>query len=356
MNKIMLNEISRMHELMGVIMEQSLNDVQSGSAILKKGSKGDSVTAVQKALMDKGYELPKYGADGGYGDETVAAVKKFQQDNGLSVDGKIGKNTIAKMVSVLNLSVPGAVSAAYEAGRIFGENVKQTVVTIGKITFVIIMAPLGCAVYIAQQIYNITIELGNILLKFVNELVEMGFAVISLLDESQKNLRELIKNALIKAGIEIKKGVEAVWKGIKNLGEGIVKVIAYIFQALYNFFENNKEKFKQTVEQLYAKALMLAAKIFAGVQQVINWMGTQWKKVKDAIGETWDSVVSGVKSGVDWVKEKARQATGAVSDFFSGFVSVFENYLRNEKLLYERPLEERLVIMEYNSRKNLILN
>jgi len=345
MNKIMLNEISRMHELMGVIMEQSLNDVQSGSAILKKGSKGDSVTAVQKALMDKGYELPKYGADGGYGDETVEAVKKFQQDNGLSVDGKIGKNTIAKMVSVLNLSVPGAVSTAYEAGKLFGENVKQTLVTIGKITFVIIMAPIGCAVYIAQKIYNITIELGNMLLNFVNELVEMGVAVIKLLDESQKKLTELIKNALIKAGIKIKEGAEAIWQGIKSLGNGIINVLKNIFNALWALGK-----------KIYGQALMLAAKIFAEVQEIINWLGTQWENVKDVIGETWDEVVSGVKSGIDWVKEKAQQATGAVSDFFSGFMSVFENYLRNEKLLYERPLEERLVIMEYNSRKNLILN
>jgi hypothetical protein len=335
---------------MGLILEQSLNDVQSGTAVLQKGSKGDSVKAVQTALMSKGYELPKYGADSGYGDETVAAVKKFQQDNGLNVDGKVGKNTLSKMVSVLNLSVPGAVSTAYEAGKLFGENVKQTLVTIGEITFVIVMAPIGCVIYIAEQIINTTIELGNLLLKFVNELVEMGMAAVEQIVEFEREMREKIKNALIKAGIEIKKGAEAVWKGIKNLGEGIVKVIAFIFQTLWSAFG-------KASAELYAKALMLAAKIFAGVQQIINWLGTQWGKVKDVVGETWDSVVNGVKSGVDWVKEKARQATGDIKDFFSGFMSVFENYLRNEKLLYERPLEERLIIMEYNSRrKNLIMN
>ena len=349
MNRRILNEVSRVHELMGLILEQSLNDVQSGTAVLQKGSKGDSVKAVQTALMSKGYELPKYGADSGYGDETVAAVKKFQQDNGLNVDGKVGKNTLAKMVSVLNLSVSGAApatSTAYEAGKIFGENVKQTLVTIGEITFVIIMAPAGCAIYIAQQIINTTIKLGNMLLNLINELVEMGIAVVKQIAEFEREMRENIKNALIKAGIEIKKGAEVVWQGIKNLGEGIIKALTFIFNAIWSLGK-----------KIYGQALMLAAKIFAGVQEIINWLGTQWEKVKDAIGETWDSVVSGVKSGVDWVKNKAAQATGAVKDFFSGFMSVFENYLRNEKLLYERPLEERLIIMEYNSRrKNLIMN
>jgi phage-related protein len=345
MNKRIINEVSRVHELMGLILEQSLNDVQSGSAVLQKGSKGESVKAVQTALMSKGYELPKYGADSGYGDETVAAVKKFQQDNGLNVDGKVGKNTLSKMVSVLNLSVPGAVSTAYEAGKLFGENVKQTLVTIGEITFVIVMAPIGCVIYIAEQIINTTIELGNMLLKFVNELVEMGVAAVKQILEFEREMREKIKKALINAGIQIKKGAEAVWKGIKNLGEGIVKALAFIFGALWSLGK-----------KIYGQALMLAAKIFAGVQQVMIWLEKQWKRVKDAVGETWDSVVSGISSGVDWIKDKASQATGAVKDFFSGFMSVFENYLRNEKLLYERPLDERLIIMEYNSRKNLILN
>jgi hypothetical protein len=43
MNKRILNEVTRVHELMGLILEQSLNDVQSGTAVLQKGSKGDSV-------------------------------------------------------------------------------------------------------------------------------------------------------------------------------------------------------------------------------------------------------------------------------------------------------------------------
>ena len=38
-------------------------------------------------LMQLGYALPEYGADGEFGDETKAAVKAFQKDHGLKVDG-----------------------------------------------------------------------------------------------------------------------------------------------------------------------------------------------------------------------------------------------------------------------------
>lgn len=64
---------------------------------LKKGSKGAAVTEMQKLLMKKGYKLPKYGADGDFGNETLTAVKQFQKDKGLTVDGIVGPQTWAKL-------------------------------------------------------------------------------------------------------------------------------------------------------------------------------------------------------------------------------------------------------------------
>ena len=70
---------------------------QTGPVLLKKGSKGDKVVDVQKMLIQLGYSLPKFGADGDFGNETLAAVKKFQQDNGLTVDGIVGAVTLAAL-------------------------------------------------------------------------------------------------------------------------------------------------------------------------------------------------------------------------------------------------------------------
>lgn len=60
---------------------------------LSKGSKGRQVEALQALLLGYGYSLPKYGIDGSYGDETVKAVKNFQSDHKLVVDGKAGPAT-----------------------------------------------------------------------------------------------------------------------------------------------------------------------------------------------------------------------------------------------------------------------
>jgi hypothetical protein len=60
---------------------------------LKTGSKGDEVKALQEFLISQGYDVGKTGADGIFGSNTAAAVKKFQQDKGLSVDGIVGSQT-----------------------------------------------------------------------------------------------------------------------------------------------------------------------------------------------------------------------------------------------------------------------
>lgn len=63
------------------------------------GSRGDEVKKLQQYLIDAGYDIGSYGLDGVYGNDTANAVKKYQQDNGLTVDGIAGNNTLSKLYS-----------------------------------------------------------------------------------------------------------------------------------------------------------------------------------------------------------------------------------------------------------------
>ena len=65
--------------------------------ILKKGYKGTDVKNMQKALIKAGYSVGISGADGSFGSATLSAVKKFQKDKKLVVDGIAGKNTITAL-------------------------------------------------------------------------------------------------------------------------------------------------------------------------------------------------------------------------------------------------------------------
>ena len=60
---------------------------------LRKGSRGEYVTLLQTKLIQLGYNLEPYGADGAFGNKTLEAVKAFQRDMGLSADGIVGAKT-----------------------------------------------------------------------------------------------------------------------------------------------------------------------------------------------------------------------------------------------------------------------
>lgn len=55
---------------------------------------GPDVLRVQQALLKAGLSLGQGGADGWFGTATVAAVKQFQQQKGLTVDGIVGAQTL----------------------------------------------------------------------------------------------------------------------------------------------------------------------------------------------------------------------------------------------------------------------
>jgi hypothetical protein len=73
--------------------------------ILSKGSQGPLVKRIQFFLIGLG--LLKSSATGFYGDKTTMAVRTFQAKNNLSIDGKVGPNTLAEMIK-LGLSVEAA--------------------------------------------------------------------------------------------------------------------------------------------------------------------------------------------------------------------------------------------------------
>lgn len=81
-------------------IEFNLNE-QTGFAITvpttSLGWKGPGIMDVQKALTALGYSLGPPGVDGIRGNYTIAAVKKYQQDRGLRVDGDPGPETAAAL-------------------------------------------------------------------------------------------------------------------------------------------------------------------------------------------------------------------------------------------------------------------
>lgn len=77
---------------------------------LMRGDHGEDVEVMQHRLIELGYYLGGFGADGSYGPATEKAVKQFQADHDLKVDGFYGPNTQKAMKNVkpnANLDVDG---------------------------------------------------------------------------------------------------------------------------------------------------------------------------------------------------------------------------------------------------------
>ena len=64
---------------------------------IRVGASGGIVKKIQERLIALGFKLPKYGADGSFGQETEKAVEAFQEKNNLTKDGIVGSQTWGKL-------------------------------------------------------------------------------------------------------------------------------------------------------------------------------------------------------------------------------------------------------------------
>lgn len=80
-------------ELLGVDYDGTVSEAAAAHPMIRKGNRGDAVIELQNKLARLGYYLGKSGVDGDFGKDTEKAVKEFQEDRGLTVDGVVGPAT-----------------------------------------------------------------------------------------------------------------------------------------------------------------------------------------------------------------------------------------------------------------------
>ncbi|MDR1620123.1 MAG: peptidoglycan-binding protein [Clostridiales bacterium] len=99
------NAVRRFQERSGLIADGYLGpdtikflmakEAQANALMI--GMKGSDITKIQERLQELNYLSGK--ADGYFGSGTETAVRNFQNQNGLSVDGKVGKKTLNLLMS-----------------------------------------------------------------------------------------------------------------------------------------------------------------------------------------------------------------------------------------------------------------
>lgn len=91
----------RLMIILALTLMLTITNAISAFASFERGDDGQEVMAIQKRLVELNYTITSI--DGSFGPETENAIRKFQADRGLEVDGIVGANTYR---ALMNKDIP----------------------------------------------------------------------------------------------------------------------------------------------------------------------------------------------------------------------------------------------------------
>lgn len=104
---------------------------------LRQGDKGTEVKKMQQMLITCGYSCGSSGADGDFGKATLQAVKQFQKQNDLKVDGYYGSKSKEKLTTLFNKqhssSASTTSSSSIEDATSYDKNLAKIYTTTAKL-------------------------------------------------------------------------------------------------------------------------------------------------------------------------------------------------------------------------------
>lgn len=309
---------------------------------LKKGAKGEDVKKLQERLTELGYDVGPAGTDGIFGPKTQAALKKFQEEYGLTVDGiynadvhkKLGealgeKNGIGKMLKGTTVYT-----------TIFGDALKR-VQRIAKGFFAI----LKIGVDVLKFLWGVTKTVAGVFSPLADVFLTLGAA-----------LGDWFVN--LKNSIEESEWFSKSLEKIKNFFEPIKNLVADAGQAILNFFglggeaeDSGKQlrtfsdlwtKIKDGVKDskiwdTITKSWEKLKNVFAGIS---GPMKIVWKTIKkyfsDLFGNLYDSAAEKIpefinrigesfNSFIEWITPFVSKIPGYALSVFNFFKGLFEN-------------------------------
>lgn len=92
--------------------------------VIRYGEKSNAVKDLQEKLIKLGYDVGRDGADGDFGVNTLAAVKKFQREHNLVADGEVGTLTRAALEAALKNN---ATTTSTETNKPVDTNSKENI-------------------------------------------------------------------------------------------------------------------------------------------------------------------------------------------------------------------------------------
>ena len=291
----------------------SLTDLSGIKDTLKFGSTGDDVKKAQQALLDLGYTLDNFGVDGIIGSETTAAIKAFQEANGLTVDGIIGPDTLSALQGAssssfeLKENVDDLIAGVDKLGgrEALIESFKNIIKAIGEI-----LAPIKGA---WEEIFppKTTEEAANQLKSLIDKFHDFT-ETLHISDETAGKIKDTFKGLFSVLDIIraiISGGVKAAFNGLKTVSGalkidilGITASVGRAISAFRDFlFSNNliTSGFKLLGEGIktVVEAFQDLYNWFMQIPQVQNF----FENLKNIdLTEVGTNIIAGLKNGLSW--------------------------------------------------------
>ena len=272
-------------------MEQAELQVGEFTNELKEGAKGDDVKKLQKQLMSLGYDLGPAGADGIFGPKTVAAMKQFQKDYNLTVDGIYNSDVHNKLKELLN-PVEKKEDKTEEKENEETSKKSSTWALLAVAAFSALESPIDKLTRIFAGFFAI-IKIG---VKIFGFLVKVAAAVLHTLSPLINFILSVaagVGDALVAFNKWISESgiLEKALTGIKNILKPVREWISSVCDSILEFFGLNGTK--SSLVNSFTSLLGLGGETTSVIDGILGLFGK--KKSKD-VEETTDEM----KTFHDW--------------------------------------------------------
>ena len=316
------------------------------NGILKRGSNGDDVKKLQERLIQLGY-LDEAGADGIFGPKTEAALKKFQEEAGIAVDGIYGKESHSKIgektsvvaeeferiTKTIEENTPlyeklttifgGLAAVARIVGRVFNF-IWNVIKTVGKALSPIADTLLTVLTGISEMFINLDkdLEVGTLFSDWLETIAEWLKPVTKWLENAgdaflrffgfKKDEEDANSETMTFAKL-----VDNIKQKLKD--SGALDTFANTIDRIRNAFAAAKEKMSEwfeTAKQWFTEKFLTKTND-DGTEEIIS-MAEVWEKVGNAIAVAIEAVINAVAWAVDNIPVGWEKLKAFFKDLFSG--------------------------------------
>lgn len=306
-------------------------DTEPFETELKNGMKSDAVKELQKNLAELGYDVGPTGADGVFGPKTLAGLKKFQEEMGITADGIYNAETNAKMMEKLgksNTIVGRTTKTVARYATVYSDqlsrlrNILSGVFAIAHIGF----QGLEFGFNVVKNFIGLFSPVGDALLTIASGLADCFISFDKWLQESGVFSKWLEK---------VKDFLAPVGKGLKKFSENLLT-----FFGFGDAISDSGKKIK-TFKELWAKlsssvknskgwarlteAIEKLKDAFSSLGPVIK---KSWGKLKESLGTKMTGLIRKAGENLPRIIEK-------IASFFAKALEFIEPVVRKIPEIYQ---------------------